>query len=177
MSLTDSEVLFAFTKEFPAEYHGNPILISGEDSIKQDHHEYLLLKHRDVIQKVFKIKYLSTVGSSKEARVLNNLLAVGHYQFIYLFNLALNSVILNLELRGYFGHMYSNDNKLFMTDASGVYCFDDKGKLTWENRNLGIDSVYISDFDNEKIYGSGEWNHPEGWRDFILDKRNGYIIR
>jgi outer membrane protein assembly factor BamB len=108
--------------------------------------------------------------------LFNNVLAVGHYQFLYLYNIIHNVNILRLELYGYFGHLYINDERLFVADAGKIYCFDNQGKIIWKNDSLGIDGVYISEFDDKKIYGSGEWDPPGGWRDFVLDKNNGRTI-
>jgi hypothetical protein len=176
MSYSNSEILFAFTEKLPNEFTGTPVVISGQGSIEEPKREYLLLKEHDTIQNVFEIKYLSSSGPYKEAMLLNNLLAVGHYQFLYLYNIIDNVSILRLELYGYFGHLYIHDKKLFAADAGKIYCFNDQGKLIWKNESLGIDGVYISKFEDKKIYGSGEWDPPGGWRDFILDKNNGRII-
>jgi len=172
MSYPESEILFAFSKKLPDSFN-KPIIISGPDSANDPNHEYILLKENDIIQKVFEIKYLTSGGPYKEALIFYKLLVVGHYQFLYLYDLMDNSNILRLELYGYFGHLYIHDNKLFVADAGGIYCLNNKGKIIWKNESLGIDGVFISKFDEGKIYGSGEWDPPGGWRDFILDKNNG----
>ncbi|HEV8286074.1 MAG TPA: hypothetical protein VGQ09_17315 [Chitinophagaceae bacterium] len=176
MSYSNSEILFAFTEKLPQEYSHNPIVISGPDSMNQPNHEYLLLKENDTIEKVFEIKHLVSSGPYKEAVLFNNLLAVGHYDFLYLYDLIHNFNILRLELHGYFGHLYINNNRLFVADAGAIYCFDDKGKIIWKNESLGIDGVYISEFDDKKIYGSGEWDPPGGWKDFVLDINSGRAV-
>jgi len=52
-----------------------------------------------------------------------------------------------------------------------------QGEIIWVNNSLGIDGVIIEKFDTDKIYGSGEWNPPGGWRDFVLDINTGkYFI-
>ena len=177
MFLQGSEILFAFTDKLPRGYPDPPILLSGAQSLDEKHHEYLLLKHNDSIQKVFEIRFKSFTGPYKEAAIFNKLVVVGHYQFLYLFDLVSNTSIVRSEMSGYFGHLYVNDNQLFVSDARSVYCFDSRGKMIWKNSGLGIDGVFISAFDEEKIHGSGQWDPPDGWRDFILNRINGYPVR
>jgi hypothetical protein len=177
MRPTDSEILFAFTETLPPGYRDQPILISGEESVKEKNCEYLLLKQNDSIQKVLEIRFMACAGPYKEALIFNNLLVVGHYEFLYLFDLVSNTAIVRSQMAGYFGHLYVNDNQLFVSGASAIYCFDSRGKMIWKNSNLGIDGVFISDFDKDKIVGSGQWDPPGGWRDFILDRSTGYHIR
>jgi hypothetical protein len=63
-----------------------------------------------------------------------------------------------------------------VTDAGGLYCINKSGGITWKNANLGIDGVIINDIMDGKIHGSGEWDPPGGWRDFILEEDTGRII-
>jgi outer membrane protein assembly factor BamB len=172
----DSEIFFAFTNKLPAKYSENPVLISGRESLHEKNSEYLLLKQQDTIQKVFEIRYFSSGGLYKEAVIFNNQLAVGHYQFFYLFDLVQNINTIRLEVSGYFGHIYIDDNRLFISDAGCIYCFNDKGKMLWQNKILGIDGVFISNFRDEVIVGSGQWDPPDGWKDFVLNKETGYKI-
>jgi len=177
MFLQGSEILFAFTDKLPRGYADTPILLSGAQSIDEKNREYLLLKQNDTIQKVFEIRFKAFAGPNKEAVIFNKLLVVGHYQFLYLFDLVSDTSMVRSELSGYFGHLYVNNNQLFVSDARSVYCFDSRGKMTWKNSGLGIDGVFISDFDKEKIHGSGQWDPPDGWRDFVLNRDSGYQIR
>ena len=176
MALQDSEILFAFTKKVPGDYHELPVLISGKESANEKGHEFVLLKQNDKIQKVFEIRYSTSGGPYKEAVIFNNLLIVGHYQFVYIYDLLQNNTILSMEISGYFGHIYIDGDKFYVSDAGCIYCFNNRAKLLWRNNTLGIDGVFISDFTDHEINGSGQWDPPDGWRDFILDKETGFKI-
>jgi hypothetical protein len=63
-----------------------------------------------------------------------------------------------------------------VTDAAKLYCINDKGKIIWKNDHLGIDGVIIDSFSKDKIYGSGEWDPPGGWKDFVIDLKTGQTL-
>jgi hypothetical protein len=177
MTSQEPEIFLAFTNKIPTGHTESAILISGKESVNEKGQEFLLLKQNDKIQKVFEIKYTTYGGPYKEAVVFNNLLIVGHYQFVYIYDLLQNNGILRMEVSGYFGHIYIDGDKFYISDASGIYCFNGTGRVVWRNTQLGIDGVFISDFNNTEITGSGQWDPPDGWNDFILDKETGYKIR
>jgi hypothetical protein len=79
-------------------------------------------------------------------------------------------------LDGYFGHLYVNENLLYVTSSRSIYCIDDKGNLIWRNGSLGTDGILIERFSENKIYGSGEYDPPGGWRDFVIDITTGKLI-
>jgi hypothetical protein len=106
---------------------------------------------------------------------IDNILAVGFEENFYLFDTATKTNILNLKMEGYFGHLYFNEDLLYIADANGIHCIDKTASIIWHNNNLGIDGVIINEFTNSKILGSGEWDPPDGWRDFILDKQTGLV--
>ncbi|MEO6721779.1 MAG: hypothetical protein ABIN67_15640 [Ferruginibacter sp.] len=76
-------------------------------------------------------------------------------------------------MEGYFGRLYLNKKYFYVADACGLYCIDKSGTILWKNNNLAIDGVIINDFAKDKIFGSGEWDPPGGWREFILDEQIG----
>ena len=57
--------------------------------------------------------------------------------------------------------------------TGNLFCVDGYGKVICRTPNLGIDGVIIERFTEEKLYGSGEWDPPGGWRDFVLDLKTG----
>ena len=85
--------------------------------------------------------------------------------------------MLKLKMEGYFGHLYFNEDLFYIADSAGIFCINKNTSIIWQNKNLGIDGVIINDFTNSKIFGSGEWDPPGGWRDFILDQQMGIITK
>ena len=86
------------------------------------------------------------------------------------------SNLLRLEMSGYFGHLYFDNNQFLVACACGLYSINKLGKINWQNLSLGIDGFIVTDFTDNKIYGSGDWDPPGGWKDFILDNRTGVVI-
>lgn len=150
-------------------------VISGEASFHFCNAEYLLAKNGDE-KRTFKILYECHYSPFKEAAIKDNLLFVGHEGFFYLYDLKAKRSLLILKMNGYFGHLYLDNNYLFVADAEGLFCIDNTGEIIWHNYNLGIDGVIIQTFTEDKIYGNCEWDPPGGWRDFVLDKRTGKSI-
>lgn len=151
-----------------------PTLISGPDSKTLSNQIYLIIKNGSVPDKLYEIRYEAHCSPFKEAMIVDNLLAVGHEEYFYLFNLETNTNILRWKMEGYFGQLYFDADLFYIADAGGLYCIDKNGTIRWQNNNLGIDGVFISEFNENKITGSGEWDPPGGWRDFILDKATGF---
>jgi hypothetical protein len=87
-----------------------------------------------------------------------------------MFDLISDSCIQRMEVSGYFGQCYLDNNMFYIADANGLTCIDRKGKISWRQNNLGIDGVIIETISNNLIFGKGEWDPPNGWRDFKLNK-------
>jgi hypothetical protein len=164
---------YQFTDTIVDHSQGTPILISGINSLNLDKKEYLLITDANIPKNVFEIRYLAHCSPFKEALKIDNILAVGHEEHFYLYDLVANRNILTLNIYGYFGNINFNEGYFYVADASSIYCIDKKGVVIWENTNLGIDGVIINDFSENEIIGSGEWDPPNGWRKFKLDKKTG----
>jgi hypothetical protein len=76
-------------------------------------------------------------------------------------------------MSGYYGHLYVDDEYFYVADAESLFCIDKAGSVIWHSKNLGIDGVIVEKFTASQIYGSGEWDPPGGWKDFVLDKKTG----
>ena len=168
---------YIFTEEFPNDLSFNSILISGNNSVELNGIEYLIIKKEDNknIEKIFEIRYEYSCSPFKEAIITDNILAVGHQDNFYIFDLTRQENILTLDLNGYFGHLYIHEDNFYVAHAYGIYCMDKNGNIKWNNNNLGIDGVLIFDFYSDIITGTGEWDPPGGWIDFILDKETGIL--
>ena len=154
----------------PSDYNNKhaSILISGDDSKAYPNITYLLMN-----EALYEIKYEEQCGPFKKALVHNHILAVGHQCNFYLFDTATQQGILNLPLKGYFGNIYLQDGLFYIADSSGLYCVSPQGKVLWHNGELGVDGVMIHDFQENKIYGTGEWSPPSGWEEFVLELDTG----
>lgn len=163
---------FSFSGTFPNDLNSNPILISGSDSVNLSQEDYLIVEAGDNIS-VYKIKYHLHCSPFKQTQIVDNFLIVGHENYFYMFDLLDGINVLRMEMRGYFGHLYVENDLCYVADANGLYCIELKGKILWENGDLGIDGVIINRFDEDNIYGRGEWDPPGGWRAFTLEKKTG----
>jgi len=167
---------FDFVSTLPAAFKGIPVVISGTGSLNFRGVEYLILTGDDPVQHVFEIRFDYHCSPFKEALLIDDVLAVGHEGCFYLYDLVQNVNLTTIEMDGYFSNLYSYGNRVFVTSARSVYCFEKQGLLIWKNNNIGIDGVLIEKFTDHQIYGSGEWDPPGGWRDFVLDIKTGDII-
>lgn len=166
---------FDFIDKVPQDLsHQEPILISGLDTLEFGGREYLVIDNNE--KSLFEIRYEYHGSPFKQAFIIDTILAVGYEENFYLFDLLTKTNILKMKMEGYFGHFYLNNDNFYVADAGGLYCIDKLGTTLWSNNNLGIDGVIINDFVDNKILGSGEWDPPGGWRDFILDKQTGTSI-
>jgi hypothetical protein len=164
---------FEFVDQKPQNCKGECPVISGEESLKFEQREYLILRKNGEVTGTYEIRYEYQCSPFKEAELIDGVLAVGYQEHFYLFDLEKSLNILTLKMSGYFGHIYLNEDLIYVADSSGIYCLDSKGERIWQNINLGIDGVLIHDFGDSKIYGSGEWDPPGGWIDFVLDLKTG----
>ena len=167
---------FIFSNDLIDSVNLQPILISGPDSQEFSNKEYLILYQNGNAEYLFEIRYEYHCSPFKEAMRVDNILAVGFEEYFYLFDLVTKTNILKLKMEGHFGHLYFNEDLFYIADSAGINCINKNASIIWQNKNLGIDGVIINDFTNGKIAGSGEWDPPGGWRNFILDKQTGSLI-
>jgi hypothetical protein len=168
---------FSFTGVTPVEFRGNLILISGSNSIELGNIEYLVVTDNEITVNVFEIRYEYSCNPFQQADIIDDILAVGHQRYFYLFDLRKNANILILEMSGYFGYTYLDNELLYIADARYIYCINKSGEIIWQSTDLGIDGVIINQIDETKIYGEGEWDPPGGWKEFILEKQKGTSLK
>jgi len=162
-----------FIENIPENYAESPILISGESSIEFNLKQLLSLTKDDDRLTIYEIRYEYHCSPFKQAEALKNIIVVGYEGHCYLFDIENKTQLTALKLSGYFGHIYLENEFIYVTDANGLYCLNQNGAKLWSNNKLGIDGVIINDFRSSEIYGSGEWNPPGGWKDFVIDKKTG----
>lgn len=154
----------------PSDYNNKhaSTLISGDESQVYPKITYLLIKDA-----LYEIKYKEQGGPFKKALMHEHILAVGHQSNFYLFNTSTQQNILTLSLEQYFGNIYFQNELFYIADSAGLYCINLEGKILWHNGKLGSDGVMIHDFQEGKIYGTGEWDTAGGWEEFIIELDTG----
>jgi hypothetical protein len=167
---------FTFSSILPTHSFKEVKFISGKASYDYGFSEYLLVQE-EMNTTAYEIRYQYHCSPFKQATIEDELLLVGHEGHFYLYDLTSDKNILCLEMEGYFGHFYIHRDYFYISDAANLFCLDGKGNIIWKTSNLGIDGVIIDKVVGEKIYGSGEWNPPGGWRHFVLDLQTGRLDR
>lgn len=162
-----------FTDTIPNDSTLNPVLISGSKSTCYTNQQFLRLIEGNTLTSLYEIKYDVHCSPFKEALLIDNLLAVGHEEHFYLFDIKTNQNIVRFAVSGYFGHLYYEKELFYIADACSLHCIDRDGKIRWTNAELGIDGVIVHEFTDNKILGSGEFDPPGGWIDFSIDKATG----
>lgn len=97
-------------------------------------------------------------------------LAVG--ESLYLFDSSDDSVN-RFALCGYFCDFTETDDLLLVASAEQILAIDSRGLLVWRSEELGIDGVLIHETTASTIRGSGEWDPPGGWEDFVISLHSG----
>lgn len=167
---------FTFTEAIPQNDKIKIRVISGDDSLQFNGKEYLVAEDEQKVIFIFEIRHEYHCSPFKEAMLIDHILAVGHEEHFYLYDISSNRNFYKLKTDGYFGHLYFNDDLFYVTDASGIHCIDKTGLVAWQNTSLAFDGVLINNFEAGKIYGSAELDPPGGWQDFILDLATGNKI-
>lgn len=165
-----------FIENIPENYSESSILISGESSIEFNGKQFLSLTNEKGNLTIYEIRFEYHCSPFKQVEMLNNVIVVGHEEHCYLFDIYSKTLLTALKLSGYFGHIYIEDEIIYIADANGLYCLNQYGTEVWSNGNLGIDGVIINEFRDSEIHGSGEWDPPGGWEDFIIDQKTGKRI-
>jgi len=164
-----------FLPDTPRDCVKDAVVISGPESFLFGGRVFLLHSDDD-IREAYEIRCERDQSTFAQAEMLGNLLVAGYGQKFYMFDTTRQAPLLALPLDWYFCQFYVEDNRIYVTDASGMYCIDMTGALRWSTPNLGIDGVIINQFTLTQIAGSGEWDPPGGWKDFSLDKQTGQLL-
>src|SRR3569833_2484466 len=113
-----------FTNHLPPHLPVAPVVISGDESLNLKARQNLMLEVGGIY---FEIRYDHRCSPFKDVMVVNNLLVAGHERHFYIFDIATNTNWLALKMQGYFGHLYFNDEYIYVTDAFGLICISFDG--------------------------------------------------
>lgn len=164
---------YTFTDQLPTDADIVPMVISGTNSMPLNGKAYLKIQQNNDQISWYEIRYTHHCSPFKAVIVTDNILAAGHEEHFYLFDLSTSTPLLCLKMSGYFGALYINQHHFYVSDADALYCIDKAGNLIWQNDALGIDGVTVHRFTENEIFGAGEWDPPGHWKEFILDRKNG----
>jgi len=118
-------------------------------------------------------------GASKpfqEVAAWAELIVIGFAGHVHLVG-PMRGTVKTLPLSGYFGHIYTTEEKLLIADAEQIHCFDQSGAVLWRSETVGIDGVVVHNVEDGIIAGEGEWDPPGGWRPFRLLLSSGVAPR
>lgn len=167
---------FTFTENKPGNSEARYPLISGSQSSALNGIEYVVCTENEIANLGFEIRYEYHCGPFKEALFVGDILAVGHEEYFYLYSLKRSQNILALKMDGYFGSLLHHNGRFYVADSAGVYCIATTGAICWHSPPLGVDGVLVHDVTDQHIHGSGEWDPPGGWQDFVIDIYTGALV-
>jgi hypothetical protein len=81
-----------------------------------------------------------------------------------------------VDLGCYFSDFLADGDYLLVTSGQGVVRLDRDAAIVWRNDALGLDGVIIFDIEDGLIDGQGEWDPPDGWRDFLISLETGETV-
>lgn len=164
MSLVFSEVI---------PFDSKPVLISGEDS-KDLHNIIYIVDEANPDSPIFEIRFEYFCSPFKEILKSGSLIAAGNENHFYLFDLIGQKNLLTLEIEGYFGGIYFQNDIFYVTGACGIYAVEKSGNVLWSNNTLAVDGVLISHITENEIHGTAEQDPPGGWQAFTINRRTGF---
>jgi hypothetical protein len=111
---------------------------------------------------------------AQDAIIWHGTLCIGFGDDVHLVSLTDRSVV-TIPLHGYFDGLHPSDEFLLIASQDRVFRIAPDRALTWTSDFVAVDGVIISDIEPDRITGSGEWDPPGGWRDFVLDTTTGAV--
>jgi hypothetical protein len=138
--------------------------------------EFVIIKLKDTFESILNIKVDSDYSPLfKQAEILGNVVIIGYGDQFLIFDYITKELKAKRVLDGYFSEFKIDRNKIFVASDSELICFNVEGEQEWITENLGIDGVRIDSINETQIKGSGEWDPPGGWKEFLVDRATGTI--
>ena len=108
---------------------------------------------------------------------------IGYGARLFIVNVVTDEVAIH-EMDQYFCDLYdasdldttADDFCMWASSSSALYAFGAAGTLLWKAEHLGLDGVIAHAATETHIRGSGEWDPPDGWEPFIVDRLTGERI-
>ena len=119
----------------------------------------------------------------KAVRTAGSKAFIGYGSRLFIVDMSTHEVVVH-QMDGYFCDLFdgedldttADDFCILASSSSELFAFDLDGMLLWKAEELGTDGVIADSATATQIRGSGEWDPPDGWEPFIVDRRNGERI-
>jgi len=108
----------------------------------------------------------------QDAIVWRDNLVIGIGSYVHAVSLRDRSVV-TIALDDYFGYLYPTTDYLLVASGGSLYRMEPDRTIAWQNSDLAIDGVVVSDPGPPIILGEGEMDPPGGWIPFSLLASNG----
>ncbi|RZK01427.1 MAG: hypothetical protein EOO46_20345 [Flavobacterium sp.] len=166
-------MILQFSETIP--FDNKAILISGDKS-KDFQNVVYLSDEEKKDPTILEIRFEYHCSPFKTALHVENLIAVGHENHFYLFDLENQISLLSQEIEGYFAGLYLRYNMFYVSGAYGIYAIDKNGNIAWANNSLGLDGILISQFTENELAGTAEQNPPGDWKPFTISRKTGDLL-
>jgi hypothetical protein len=167
--------IMKFTAQiYPVPFHTcETIDLCLDKAVPEIRFQYIRISQAELEKPLLNLK-IDTEGSPfKQVMTLDKFLFAGFGSQFIVFDLEHLKLISQMEFGGYFGSFSMDKEDIFIATDSEMYKLNLAGELIWKAGNLGIDGVILHNLAPDEIHGSGEWDPPGGWEDFILDRESG----
>ncbi len=135
---------------------------------------YLQVKNGLTLEPIINLKVESEFSPIfTQCEVVNKIVIVGYGDRFYMFDLDKKKIKKNILIDGYFSSFLVADDEIFVATNYHVINISFDGKEKWVSDSLGIDGIVLSRITQTELFGSGEWDPPGGWENFILNRKTG----
>lgn len=111
-------------------------------------------------------------GPFQEVVIWRDIVVIGCCHHVFLVPLQGDKVA-TIDLDGYFGQVYLNGEVLLVASQYRLFRLSPNGKVIWTSQELGIDGVKIDRIQDGLVHGRGEWDPPDGWKEFAVRLDSG----
>ncbi len=136
--------------------------------------EFIQVKNKLTSEPIINLKVESEfIPLFKQCEVVNEMILIGYGNRFCIFDMNERERKNLLFFNGYFSYFEVDNEDIFIASDSSLINIGLDGEEKWEADNLGIDGVVLSKITKTEIFGKGEWDPPNGWHPFILDRMTG----
>ncbi len=139
--------------------------------------EFVQVKNASTLETIINLKVESDYSPIfKQSEVVDGIVIIGYGNRFSIFDLKKKKINAKLSFGGYFSSFKVDNGEIFIATASEVINLNFQGIEKWKAYNIGIDGVVISKITETEIIGTGEWDPPDGWKSFKLNRKTGKKI-
>ena len=123
------------------------------------------------------LKVTTNSGYFNDAIIFNDYICIGLYtDGLRIVNLN-DFSIKNLDIDGYFGYFYINNDELYVLGCCNVTALDKDINIKWKSPNIAVDGILFNDVINDIMHIQCEMDPPGGWVERQIDLRTGSVVR